>query len=206
MSFGDNDYRKYFTIYNGKFSINVPKGTPGSVTRINKVGREVSEIYKDFFVGKLVNIRTKTSEKYGKSWEFDLRDSGDVWTLQLSYSNSSAKNLIKILPNADLAQEMKIQISMKMVENKPKTSIFVSQNGVTLKHKYTRTNPNGMPDLEEIMVKGVKQLDDTKQLAFLQAMVESDILPKLPRDTNAPASSEALVVDDGATAGADDDF
>lgn len=80
MSFGVNDYRKYFTIYNGKFSINVPKGTPGSVTRINKVGREVSEIYKDFFVGKLVNIRTKTSEKYGKSWEFDLRDSGDVWT------------------------------------------------------------------------------------------------------------------------------
>lgn len=209
MSFGDNDYRKYFTVYNGKFSIRVPKGTPGSKDRINKVGKEVSEIYKDFFVGTLVNIRTKTSETYGKSWEFDFRDNGEIWTLQLSYSNSSAKNLIKILPNADLAQEMKIQISMKMVENKPKTSIFVAQNGVTLKHKYTRANPNGMPDMEEITVKGVKQLDDTKQLEFLQSMVEADLLPKLPRDTGASASKEddALAVEEGTKeAGADDDF
>ena len=36
-----------------------------------------------------------------------------------------------------------------------------------------------MPDMEQIVIKGAKVWDDTKRLAFLQDMVDTQILPKL---------------------------
>jgi len=205
MGLQNREGGKYITIYDGKFSIGVPEGTPEAVTRVNKLGRTVHEKFYDSFTGKLVGIRTRDGE-YGKSWNFDFQDSGEVYTLQLSYSNSYATTLLKILPNADLQKEMKIQPSQKLVDGKKKTSLFVSQDGVTLKHAYTKENPNGLPRMEQLTVKGQLVWDDTAQLAFLQAMVDRDIVPALPQRTaaasepmavgSAPAAPEAADPDD----------
>lgn len=206
MGLENREGGKYITILNGKFAVRSKEGEAGAVQRVNKLGNTVWEKFYDSFTAKLINIRTRDSQ-YGKSWEFDFRDGGEVWTLQLSYSNSYAKNLIKILPNANLAVEMKLQPSSKVEDGKTKSSLFVSQNGVTLKHAYTRQNPNGMPDMEEILVKGTKQLDDTKQLVFLQAMVERDILPKLPKDAGASVAQEPLAVEeDNGEVSEEDDY
>lgn len=200
---------KYITILNGKFCVRVEAGTQGAKERINKVGKTVHEVFYDSFTAKLVNIRTRDGE-YGKSWEFDFRDGGEVYTLQLSFSNSYATNLLKILPNVDLTKEMKIQPSQKIVDGKTKSSLFVSQNGVTLKHAYTKEKPEGLPQMEQVTVKGQTVWDDTKRLEFLEAMVHRDILPKLPKDTAAaPAPSDAAEADEvmnTATDGSDDDF
>lgn len=205
MGLENREGGKYITILNGKFAVRVPEGTAGAIQRVNKLGNTVYEKFYDSFTAKLVNIRTRDSQ-YGKNWEFDFRDEGEVWTLQLSYSNSFAKNLLKILPNADVTKEMKLQPAQKVEDGKTKSSLFVSQDGVTLKHAHTRTNPNGMPEMKEVMVKGQKVLDDTDQVEFLRAMVERDILPKLPKDTVASASNDAMAVAETSTAGADDDF
>ena len=193
MGFSDREGGKYITILGGKFCIRVPQETPGAVARVNKLGKTVYEVFHDAFTGKLIGIRTKDSE-YGKNWEFDFQDGGEVYTLQLSYSNSYATNLLKILPNANLEKEMKIQPSQKVEDGKTKSSLFVSQDGVTLKHAYTKDNPNGMPDMEKILVKGQETWDDSKRLVFLQAMVERDILPKLPKATTPVASAEPMSV------------
>lgn len=205
MALENREGGKYITIMGGKFCIRVAEGTPGAVTRVNKMSKTVHELFYDSFTGKLLNIRKRDSE-YGPQLEFDFRDQEDVYTLQLSASSSNATNLLKILPNADLTQEMKIQPSLKVeADGKKKSSLFVSQNGVTLKHAYTKDNPNGMPPMEQIMVKGVPTWDDTKRLEFLMAMMERDILPKLPRDAAAPAADASVAVDeDGASD--DDDF
>lgn len=210
MAFGDRQGGKYFTIMGGKFCMRVSSDTPGAVARVNKVGNTVHEIFHDSFTAKLVNIRTRDSD-YGRQWEFDFRDGAEVYTLQLSYNNSLATTFLKILPGVDLTKEMKLQPSQKEVEGKKKSSLFVSQDGKTLKHAYTREVPNGLPDLEEITVSGVKQLDSTKRLAFLEEMVDTQILPKLPKDT-APVAQESNMdagVDDAfgssATGGAEDD-
>lgn len=209
MGFQDREGGKYVTILGGKFCVRVQEGTKGSVQRVNKVGKTVHEVFHDSFTGKLINIRTRDGE-YGKSWEFDFRDSEDIYTLQLSYSNSYATNLLKILPMADLTQEMKIQPSQKIVDGKAKSSLFVSQNGVTLKHAYTKEKPNGLPPMEQKTVKGQLVWDDTERLAFLHAMVERDILPKLPKDALATAGSVEMEsggdVMNAATDGSDDDF
>lgn len=202
MGFSDREGGKYFTILGGKHCLRVPEGTPHAVARVNKLGKTVHEIYRDAFEGILLNIRTKDSE-YGKNWEFDFKDNGEVYTLQLSYSNSYATNLLKILPNADLTKPMKIQPSQKIEDGKAKSSLFVSQNGVTLKHAYTKDAPNGMPDLEQVTVKGNLVWDDTKRLIFLQAMVEKDILPRLPKDT-AATSAQPMAVAESDSSDPDD--
>jgi hypothetical protein len=206
MAFGNREGGNYFSILNGKFSVRVQEGTPGAVSRVNKLGKQVWEIFHDSFTGKLVNIRVRDGE-YGKSWNFDFKDGGEIYTLQLPYSNSSAVNLLKILPNADLAKEMKVQPSMKIEDNVKKTSIFVSQDGVTLKHAFTKDNPNGMPDLKKVVVSGKEVWDDTDRLAFLQKMVDEQILPKLPgrQEAQAAAAPHERALDVEAGAGGEDE-
>jgi hypothetical protein len=209
MGLANREGGKYITILGGKFCVRVQEGTPGAVARVNKLGKTVHELFYDSFTGKLINIRTRDGE-YGKSWEFDFQDSGEVYTLQLSYSNSYATNLLKILPNVDLSKEMKVQPAQKIEDGKTKSSLFISQDGKTLKHAYTKDAPNGLPPMEQKTVKGQVVWDDTERLAFLEAMVESDILPKLPKDTRVESPVRSDDTDDfgdplGGDEGTDDD-
>lgn len=205
---------KYITILGGKFCVRVEKGTPGAVERVNKQGKTVHEVFYDSFTGKLVNIRKRESQ-YGPQWEFDFKDGGSVYTLQLSFSNSYATNFLKILPNVNLDKEMKVQPSQKIEDGKTKSSLFISQDGTTLKHAFTKDNPNGLPQMVQVQVKGQLVWDDTARLAFLEEMVKRDILPKLPKqeaaaqEAAAPAAvdnTNGLDFDGTGASGAEDDF
>lgn len=169
---------KYITILAGKFAMRVQAGSEGAVERTNKLGKVVHEKFYDKFTGKLVSIKV-TDGTYGKSWNFGFRDNGELYTLQLSYSNSFATAFLKMLPNIDLNKEMTVSPSVKEVDGKNKSSLFVNQDGVAIKHAYTMAEPNGLPQMEEILVKGQKTWDDTKRIAFLENMVNTTILPKL---------------------------
>lgn len=182
----------FITILGGKFCQRVPEGTEGAVKRTNKIGNVVYEKFYDNFTGKLVGIDVRDSN-YGKTWNFMFQDKEDVYTLQLSYSNSFATAFLKILPNVDLTKEMKVSPSVKEVDGKMKSTLFVSQDGKPLKHAYTRENPNGMPDMEQVTVKGVLVWDDTKRLAFLQNMVDTQIIPALAGvKVEAPVENEPI--------------
>ena len=171
---------KFITILGGKFCQRVPEGTAGAVQRTNKLGKVVWEKFYESFTGKLVGIKVQDGT-YGKTWNFAFQDKGEVYTLQLSYSNSFATAFLKMLPNIDLTKEMKVSPSTKEVDGKNKSSLFVNQDGKPLKHAYTRENPNGMPDMEQVTVKGEKVWDDTKRIAFLYNMVQTQIVPKLSK-------------------------
>jgi len=178
MGFENRESGKYITILGGKFCEKVKEGTEGAETRVNKIGTTVHEIFHDSFTGKLIDIKVKDGE-YGKSWNFHFLDEGEVYILQLSYSNSFSTAFLKMLPNIDLTKEMKVSPSVKEVDGKNKNSLFVNQDGVAIKHAYTMAEKNGMPDMEKLVVKGVEVWDDTKRLVFLQEMVDTQILPKL---------------------------
>lgn len=182
MGLDNRQEGKFINIYKGKFSQRVQEGTPGAQSRIlekgKNAGNPVFEKFYDSFTGKLVDIKMQDGE-YGKSWIFSFKDQGEVYNLQLSYSNSFATALLKMLPNVDLSQEFKVSPSTKEVDGKNKSSLFINQNGVPVKHAYTRENPNGMPDMEQVTVKGQLVWDDTKRLEFLYDMVATQIIPKL---------------------------
>lgn len=168
----------FITILGGKFCQRVKEGTAGAVQRTNKLGNTVYEKFYDSFTGKLVNIKTQDGP-YGKNWVFSFKDSADVYHLQLSYSNSFATAFLKILPNVDLSKEMKVSPSVKEVDGKNKSTLFINQGGQPIKHAFTKDNPNGLPNMEQVTVKGQPVWDDTKRIAFLHEMVNTTILPKL---------------------------
>lgn len=196
MAFENRVQGQFFTIFGGRFCQRVPEGTVGAVSRVNKLGKTVYERYHDSFTGKLVGIKTQDGE-YGKSWLFSFKDKNEVYHLQLPYSGSFSSQFLKILPNVDLSQEMRVSPSQKEVDGKMKSSLFINQNGNPVKHAYTKDNPNGLPPLEQVTVKGQQVWDDTKQLEFLYNMVATTIIPKLEGvpETPAQAPSEQTQAD-----------
>jgi len=178
MALENRETGNYITILGGKFCQRVKDGTEGAVKRVNKIGKTVSEKYYDSFVGKLVDIKI-TDGEYGKAWNFYFQDTKEVYILQLGYNNGFANALLKMLPNADLTKEMKVSPVSKEENGKVKSSLFVNQDGVALKHAYTTDNPIGLPQWTQITVKGEKVWDSTDQLKFLENMVMTTIKPKL---------------------------
>lgn len=169
----------YISILQGKFVQRVQDGTEGAVTRVNKVGKTVHEKFYDRFTGLLTDIKIKESTDYGKTWEFVFDVNGNNFILQLPYSGSFSSQFLKMLPNVDLEKPVTLTPVIKEEDGKPKSTLFVNQGDVTIKHAYTRSIPNGMPELKKIMVKGQEVWDDSDVLIFLTNMVNETILPKL---------------------------
>jgi hypothetical protein len=178
MALENRETGNYITILGGKFCQRVKDGTEGAVKRTNKIGKVVSEKFYDSFTARLIDIKI-TDGEYGKAWNFYFQDTKEVYILQLSYNNSLANTLLKILPNVDLTKELKLSPSQKEENGKIKTSLFVNQDGVALKHYYSKEHPNGLPQWTQIVVKGEKVWDSTDQLVFLENMVMTTIKPKL---------------------------
>ncbi len=206
MGLGTQENGKYISIVGGRFCIRVQDNAEGAVSRVNKLGKTVWEKYYDNFTGKLVSIKV-TDGAYGKQWVFGFEDAGTVYNLQLGYTNSFAKNIIKILPNADLTKEMKVSPSTKVeADGTKKSSLFINQDGKALKHAYTKVEPNGLPPMKQVTVKGSLVWDDTDQMIFLENMVKTSIIPKLtgvaptqakPVDELEQMASEAQAIDSG---------
>jgi hypothetical protein len=186
MGLDNRQAGNYITILAGKLCQRVPEGTEGAIKRVNKLGNTVFEKFYDSFTGRLVDIKVQDGT-YGKTWNFVFVDKDEPYILQLSYSNSFATALLKILPNIDLTKEIKVSPSVKEVDGKNRSTLFINQDGQALKHAFTRENPNGMPDMEQVTVKGVLVWDDTKRLEFLQNMVDTVIMPKLSGANNQVA-------------------
>ena len=178
MGLQQRDEGNYITILGGKFCQRVKEGTPDALTRVNKLGKTVHEKFYTSFTGHLIDIQVRDGS-YGKSWNFSFKDKEDIYILQLSYSNSFSTAFLKMLPNVDLSKEMKVSPSVKEVDGKNKSSLFINQDGEAIKHAYTMADPKGMPDMEQLTIKGEKVWDDTKRIAFLYDMVQKDIIPKL---------------------------
>ena len=142
----------YITILQGKLCKRVDKDTEGAIERVNKLGNTVYEKFYDSFTGTLVSIKVQDGA-YGKTWNFGLSDNGEMYTLQLSYSNSFATQFLKMLPNIDVTKPIRISPSTKLVDGKNQSSLFINQNGTPIKHAYTKENPNGLPDMKQVLVK-----------------------------------------------------
>jgi len=204
---------KYIGIYKGRFCQRVQSSEEGSVARVLEkgpnAGKTVQEKYYDSFVGKLVDIKTNDGP-YGKQWDFAFKDNADVYHLNLPYSNSFAKNFLKILPNVDLTKEMKVSPSTKEVDGKMKSSLFVNQDGIAIKHAYTKENPNGLPPMVQVKVKGELVWDDTDMLEFLKQMVFKNIVPRLEGAGSQSADKDTNTLNEtlggGAGSGEEDEF
>ena len=193
MGLQNNERGNFISIFNGKITQRVPEGTAGSVTRTNKIGKIVTERYFDSFTGKLIGINPMDGT-YGKQWYFSFKDKGEVYILTMGYDSSIALAFLAMLPNVDLSKEIKVSASVTQ-NNKggENTSIFINQDGKAIKHAYTKENPNGLPPWKAVTINGNTLWDKSEPLAFLENMVNTIIIPKLPKEeAQEVASGQSL--------------
>lgn len=175
----------YLSIADGKISRRVRVPTETSVERTTKEGKVVNEeIYKGW-QGRITDIRIKDHEQYGKYWMITLSDGKTDAILQMNYSSGYAGAFLKTLPHIDLTREISIIPNMQIIDDKKKTTVFINQDGKTLKHYWNKDNPRDLPQLAKIKIKGKLTYDDSDMMEYLETYVREQILPKLNKTVAA---------------------
>lgn len=188
MATGTTTHNAYYSISNGKICQSFKTMVEGAIERTTKTGKQTFEKFYDYIDGVITNIETRESE-YGKSWLVSLLDGETTQVLQFNYSSGYSAAFLKALPNVDLIKKVKITPKLTIEGDKKKTTVFINQGGKACKWAFTKDNPNGMPELTQIKVKGKLTWDDSDCMAFLENMVKTDILPHLSRPASPSATS-----------------
>lgn len=182
MALGNNNSAIYLNVADGKIVRRFQNATKDSKERVlakgPNAGKVVHEEHYSFVEGKIVDIQTKDSE-YGKSWLVTIQDGEEKYILQMDYSGGYSSAFLKALPNVDLSSKVKLSPKMTIEGDKKKTTLFVNQHGAACKHFYTKDQPNGLPQMKKIKVKGKDQWDDSDMMQFFEDMVKNEILPQL---------------------------
>ena len=168
----------FLSITNGKLVRQFASPTEKSVSRVNKLGREVHEEFYDSLSGYLTDLKTKESE-YGKSWVITIKDESLYYNLEMKYSSGYATSFLKALPNANLSEVINITPKLMIDGDKKQSVVFISQNGKGLKHYWTKDTPRELPPMVKVKVRGVDTWDDTDRMVYLDNFVKDNILPKI---------------------------
>jgi hypothetical protein len=171
----------FLQISNGKIVRQVKTKTDNSVSRVNKLGREVHELFYDSITGVLSDIATRESE-YGKSWVVSIKSEGKLYKLEFNYSSGYATTFLKALPNVSFGDIATLSPKLIIDGDKKKSVLFINQDGKGLKHFFTKDNPNGLPELKKIKIKGKESWDDSDRMEFLEQYVKDNILPMIKSD------------------------
>lgn len=168
----------FLSITNGKLVRQFKQPTDKTVTRTNKMGREVHEEFYDSLSGHITDIKTKESE-YGKFWVISVKDNSNTYFLEVKYSSGYAVSFLKALPNVSLNEVVTLTPKLNVDGEKKSSVIFLNQNGTPIKHYWNKENPKDLPQLKKIKVKGQETWDDTDRMEYLEDYVKSYILPKI---------------------------
>lgn len=179
MALGNNSNAIFLSIADGKIVRRVQEPTNNSRTRVTKTGKTVHEELYNYVEGYITDIRVREHQEFGKFWAVQLADGDQAYQVEMKYSSGYASSFLKALPNVDLNCKVKLSPKQTIEGDKKKTTLFVNQMGTAVKHFYTKDNPNGLPRLQQVKVKGVLTWDDTEMMEFLEEMVKTTILPKL---------------------------
>jgi len=161
----------FLSISNGKLVRSYKEKVEGSVSRVNKAGREVHEMFYDSLEGIIKSVDTKDGD-YGKFLVVNVESNGVNYQLEMNYSSGYSASFLKTLPNVTLESRVTITPKLTIEGDKKKSVIFLNQNG-GLKWFFTKDNPNGMPDLTKVKIKGKETWDDSDRMEFLENYAKS---------------------------------
>ena len=162
----------YLSVADGNLVRQHKQANERTTERLTKTGKLVyEEKFKDL-TAQLVTLTTKTND-YGTQWQLEFKDGEDTYMVSLPYSSRYASSFLKALPNVKLGKELRFMPwSMKDSKDASKTvtGITLYQDGVKIAPAYTKEEPNGLPQMVKIKVKGKEQWDDSDMMQFLEQM------------------------------------
>jgi hypothetical protein len=185
----------YLTISNGQLTRRFNSPTKTSKERVNKKGTTVHEEFYKGWKGRITGIAIQEHKEYGKFWNVTITDEQGDAIIQMNYSSGYSAAFLKTLPNIDLKSDIVFSPSMKIEGDKKKATVFISQHGKPIKWAYTKDDPKGLPELKQVKFKNKVSWDDSDIMEFLEKMVFTEIVPKLPKaggaaDADVPLPDE----------------
>jgi len=170
----------FLQVIYGNIVKRVQPGTEGAEERTNKMGKRVFEMKYNALEGTLKKIWVYESSEYQDSWVFVIDDGKQEYQLTVPYSSSYAFGLLSRLPNVKFERPVKIKsYYIEGDDGKSRGYLTIHQGDQKVAPYFTREEPHGLPDMQEIIVSGKKQWDSTDRLAFLRKMVDEKVNPKL---------------------------
>jgi hypothetical protein len=202
---GNNTESKTYWLkpVNGKFEWGVKDKREGFIAKVVETsdGKKVTKYVKefDYIEGSLSDVYSEDSD-YGKRWVVKITDNDEVYIITFKYSSGYSKSFLNQIERIDLSKLVKVSCTYKEEEKNGKTvkntAIWLSQKTQSgaygwVGFKYSKDNPQGRPDLKEVVVRGEKIYDDTDQLAYYDNVVNTIFNEKkLKAATNFTESSD----------------
>jgi hypothetical protein len=172
----------YLSVANGKLVQQVKEQTTTSVSRINKVDKTVHEEFFKDLTGVITKIETKENE-FGKQWQIVFQDGDSKYMVQMPYSGRYSSSFLKALPNITQGQPVRFmpwEMKDKNDSTKKVTGVTLYQddgNGfVKIPSAFTKEDPNGLPQMKKVKVKGKETWDDSEMMEFLEDMAKRWLL------------------------------
>jgi hypothetical protein len=196
MGLENNGNKIYLSVADGKIVQRVKEDGQDVTKRTTDDGKIIFEKKHNALSGMLTGISVSEKEFNGKpikQWNFDIEDGGQVYQLQIKYSSGYSTSLLKALanPEVDFSKPIRIAPWAKTINDKKKTSIYLSQGGEDIKWYFTKDEPNGLPEMKQIKVKGEMVWDDYDMMQFFEAFVKKEIVPKLSKGKSAAVAEPA---------------
>lgn len=165
-------------IANGKVILTSKAEMQGYVSRTNKVGNVVWELFYDSFSGKLTNVRSEEG-MYGTQWFFEFDDEGSTIIVTTGYDNRYARTLINRLLNKAIDYNNPITLkpySFITDDERKMSGVNVFQFGKKLNPRFL---PEELPKAQEVKVKKQITYNYSEQMDFLEEKIQQELLPRL---------------------------
>jgi hypothetical protein len=178
-----NGGEKMLSFMAGKFVERVDENTTGAVARVLEkgpnAGKTVYELSYEGYEGQIYDVQTEASE-YGTRLVIFM----DVSTVEqpnakvkitLPLSSGPAKAFLSRLPVIDFSKDVLLNGYNIQSKETGRFNQFIVpyQDGKKIEAFYTKDKPNGLPKMQQIKVKGNLVWDDTEQLEFYTALINS---------------------------------
>jgi len=202
-----NGGEKFLTFMSGKFVERVDENTTGAIARqLEKgpnVGTTVYELQYEGYEGQIYDVQTEAGD-YGTRLHIFM----DVSTeeepeakvrISLPLSSGPAKGFLGRLPIIDFNKDVLLKgYHIKNDTTGRFNSYLVPyQDGQKLESYYTKANPNGLPDMQQIKVKGSLVWDDTEQLEFFEQLIKNTPFPGRSKELADEVEPEPEHVEEG---------
>lgn len=183
---------EFWQIRNGYLAKRVQEGTPESYPVTKKDGSVYYEIRQDYFVGRLKKVEVRAHEEYGDFLKLTLVAKGTNYSIEMDLNSGYAFGFLSTIPNADLEHIIQLTPSYTEKDGKKTSKIFLQQESGWLKQYFTKENPNGLPELKKIKIKGKDTWDNSDRMDWFKEV----LIPKLSAKLREIWSEETEEVED----------
>ena len=183
----------FVTIVGGKFTVRLQDNdeNPLAVERVLEkgpnAGNTIKELQFTHLDGEIVSGEMHVGD-YGTDFNIQMRDGSEEFKLQIPLESQYFGQVAKRLPNID--PTLPVVLGIGYDKEKQRNFLFIQQNGSSVHMKFTKDEPNGMPQAVKKTVKGQTKWDFEEQENFLYDVAVDWLATMEPAGEPAPVEED----------------